>query len=448
MANSFGSQSMYQGLLSDPKTRDLLSEKQHIKYLLQVEAELALAQGDVGVIPQDAALAIAEAARQSRPLPQELAAGMAKDGVPIPELLKHLRSDLSRDHARWVHFGATSQDIVDTATVLNARDLLTQFEQRLITLVKLLASLVRDHQGTLISGRTRTQQGAPMSLALKMARWLTPLLRQLDRLEGLKKRLYKVQLAGAVGNLSTLEDKAEPVARRLAERLELHYDGGWHTQRDSIMELGTWLGLTTTALGKMGLDWALMAQTEVGELKFSNGGGSSTLPQKSNPVSAEILQTLATNNAGLVGQLMQAGVSSHERDGGAWSLEWLVLPQLLSNTGAALMQAQVALENIKIDTDAISRNLWQSRGLIFAEMLTFKLSKHRPKDAAGKLVAEGVAQVLADSKGSFTLIDRINKLSDSHFNAQSLANELLHAGCTDAEVLSTLQRAEARVTTR
>lgn len=445
MANSFGSQSMYQGLLSEPRTRDLLSEKQQIKYLLKVEAELALAQADVGVIPQDAANAIAEAASRQRPLPQQLAAGMAKDGVPIPELLKHLRTDLSKEHARWLHFGATSQDIVDTAMVLNCRDLLTQFEKSLKQIAVQLARLAETHQDTLICGRTRTQQGAPVSLALKIVRWLSPVLRQLDRLDQLKAHLYKVQLAGAVGNLSTLENQAQDVAERLAERLELAYDGGWHTQRDSIIELGNWLALTTTALGKMGLDWALMAQTEISELRFTNGGGSSTLPQKCNPVSAEILQTLATNNAGLAGQLLQAGVSSHERDGAAWTIEWLVLPQLLSNTGAALMQAQSALDNIKFDTDAIERNLWQSRGLIFAETLTFKLSKDRPKDAASKLVAEGVSQVLADHKCGFTLIDRINKLAGTQFKSETLARELVHAGCTDAEVRRSLQRARALV---
>lgn len=443
MANAFGSRSMYQGLLSDPPTRELLSEKQQIRMLLKVEAELALAQADAGFIPHDAAKAIAKAAHDLNPLPQELASGMARDGVPIPALLKHLKSDLAADHARWVHYGATSQDIMDTAMVLNCRDLLTLFENRLQQAVKQLTTHIHQHQSTLVTGRTRTQQAAPLSLALKMSRWLSPLLRQLERLQPLKKRLYKLQLAGAVGNLSTMEDYAEPVARRLAERLDLNYDGGWHTQRDSVMELGNWLAMTTTALGKMALDWALMAQTEVGEIRFANGGGSSTLPQKSNPISAETLQTLATNNAGLAGQLMQAGVSGHERDGAAWSTEWLVLPQLLSNTGAALMQVNTALKHMKVNTDAIKHNLWLTRGLVFAETLTFRLSKDRPRDAVNKIVAEGVSQVMADSEGSYTLIDRVNKLAGTRFTAKELSSELLHAGSTDHEVRAVLQRAEA-----
>lgn len=433
--------SLFQGLLTDFEVTRLLSEDRQIAHMLKVEAELALAQGDVGLIPADAAQAISNAIGTLHLTPQDLQAGTAKDGIPVPALVHHIKARLSEKQAPWAHYGATSQDIMDTALILTCREVLDLIEARLRLTVHHLASLTEQHQGQLVAGRTRSQQGAPMNLGLKISGWLRPLVRQLERLGDLRKRLYKVQLAGAVGNLSALSQQADATAARLAERLDLAYEGGWHTQRDSITELGGWLAMTNGALGKMAYDLMLMAQTEVGEVRFADGGGSSTLPQKSNPVKAELIQTLASQSASLAGQLYQSAVSAHERDGAAWTGEWLTLPVLLSHTGTALAHSLSALDNLIIDANALERNLWQSRGLLFAETLTFQLGQAQSRDAAKKLVTQEVHAILADPAGTETLIDRVNAAAGTEYSATGLANELLHAGSTDQDIARALTRA-------
>lgn len=441
MSHPSASVSLFQGLLTDAEVTQHLSEQRQIDHMLTVEAELAMAQGDVGLIPADAATVIARAIKALSLTPKDLQAGTARDGIPVPALVQRIKATLSAEHAQWVHFGATSQDIMDTALVLTCRDVLTLTEHRLRLTVQQLTELAEQHENHLIAGRTRSQQGAPLNLGLKITGWFRPLVRQLERLGPLQERLYKVQFAGAVGNLSALQDQADAAAARLAERLELNYDGGWHTQRDSLTELGGWLAMTTGALGKIAYDWTLMAQTEVGEIRFADGGGSSTLPQKSNPVKAELIQTLASQSAGLAGQLYQSAVTAHERDGAAWTAEWLTLPALLSHSGTALAHTLSALDNLIIDTQALERNLWQSRGLLFAETLTFRLSQQQPRDRAKKLVTDAVHAILADPTGTDTLIDQVNAMAGTNFTAEVLADELLHAGSTDPELARGLKGA-------
>ncbi|HKM36510.1 MAG TPA: 3-carboxy-cis,cis-muconate cycloisomerase [Thiopseudomonas sp.] len=429
---------LYHRLLSDQEAGRYLGDQAQIRAMLEVEAQLALAQADCGLIPQDAALAIAQAAAEIKIDATTLAADTGSAGVPVPALVQVLKQSLPKEYARWVHFGATSQDIVDTALVLNCRELLKLYESRLSHVIEQLRELASTHRDTIIAGRTRTQQAVPMSFGLKVANWLAPLLRQQARLQELKPRLLKLQLAGAVGTLSAMQDQAVAISAKLATRLNLAMGHNWHTQRDSVVELANWLALTTGLLGKMGQDWLLLGQTEVGELSFSNGGGSSTMPQKCNPVSAELLVTLARHNAGQIGQMHQAMLHEHERSGSGWTLEWLVLPTMLMATAVALHHSSDALAHIIVNTEKMQSNLALYNGVIYAEAVTFALAESMPRDQASALVKDACLQALS---GERHLLDLIKEHSGIELNLAQLQKRLLAGGATQAWLDDILQAA-------
>ncbi len=432
---------LYHKLLSDQEAGLYLGDDAQIRAMLKVEAELALAQADCGLIPDVAALAIAQATLDIHLPASALTTETGSAGVPVPALVQALKKSLPKEHSRWVHFGATSQDIIDTALVLNCRELISLYETRLQHVIGQLHELAGTHRNTLIAGRTRTQQAVPMSFGLKVANWLAPLLRQQARLDELKPRLLKLQLAGAVGTLSAMQDQAEAISARLAKRLNLAVGYNWHTQRDSVVELANWLALTTGLLGKMGQDWLLLGQTEVGELTFSNGGSSSTMPQKCNPISAELLVTLARHNAGQLGQMHQAMLHEHERSGSAWTLEWLILPTMLMATAVALHHSSDALAHIKVNTDKMQANLELYNGVIYAEAATFALAEYMPRDEASTLVKAACQQALG---GKQHLLDLIKEHSGIKLNLTDLQQRLLVGGATQAwldDILHTADQA-------
>ena len=418
---------LYSTLLSDKEAGLYLGDDAQIRAMLQVEAQLALAQAECGLIPADAAQAIAQAAATVQITATSLAVDTGTAGVPVPALVQALKHALPKEYARWVHFGATSQDIVDTALVLNCRELLTLYTTRLNQVIGQLVELASAHRNTLTAGRTRTQQAVPMCFGLKVANWLAPLLRQQQRLTELKPRLLKLQLAGAVGTLSAMQDHAVAITAALAQRLDLAVGQNWHTQRDSIVELANWLAMTTGLLGKMGQDWLLLGQTEVGEVTFTNGGGSSTMPQKCNPVSAELLVTLARHNAGQVGQMHQAMLHEHERSGSAWTLEWLVLPSMLMATAVALHHSSDALAHFQVNTEKMQANLGLYNGVIYAEAATFALADSMPRDQASALVKDACLQAL---NGERHLLELIHEHSGIELNLAQLQQRLLVGGAT------------------
>ncbi|WP_417615399.1 3-carboxy-cis,cis-muconate cycloisomerase [Oceanisphaera sp.] len=420
---------LFRELLSNPDAARWLGDDAQIRAMLKVEGELALAQADCGLIPADAAEAIARAAAELELPAIKLASGTAAAGVPVPALVKALKQALPADQARWVHFGATSQDIVDTALVLNCRELIVLYEARLTQIINQLARLARAHRHSLTAGRTRTQQAVPMSFGFKVANWLQPLLRQQERLQQLKPRLLKLQLAGAVGTLAAMGKQAPAIAIRLAERLNLAVGRNWHTQRDSLVELANWLAMTTGLLGKIGQDWLWLSQTEVGEITFTNGGGSSTMPQKCNPVNAEILVAMARHNAGQVGQMHQAMVQEHERSGSAWTQEWLVLPTMLMCTAVALHHAEDALNHLVVNTNRLQANLELYNGVIFAEAATFALARQMPRDQATDLVKAACKQAIGGDRHLFSLI---KEQCGIELNLAQLQQHLLEGGATSA----------------
>jgi 3-carboxy-cis,cis-muconate cycloisomerase len=334
-------------LVGDEDVAAVFSVEADVKAMLAFEAALAEAEASVELVSAEAASRIASVCAHFSPDLAALAKGAARDGVVAPELVKLLRAAVGAPHASEVHRGATSQDVVDTSLVLRLKTIVALFEKRLDALIAALRRLETEQGAVPLMGRTRMQRALPIRALDKLRVWREPLERHIARLNALKPRLLVVQFGGAVGARDGLDGKGDQIAAALAKRLDLNDGPCWHATRDSLSEFAAWLSLVSGALGKIGQDIALMAQNEIDEVKLAEGGGSSAMPHKSNPVRAEVLVALARFNAGLLGAEHQALVHENERSGAAWTLEWLVLPQMAAATGAGLRHAAALCEGLR-----------------------------------------------------------------------------------------------------
>lgn len=326
-------------LLGDAEVATLLGAEADLRAMLAFEVALARAEAEEGVIPQEAAAAIADAVATFAPDGAALAAAVARDGVVIPELVRRLRIAVGEPHGKSVHFGATSQDVIDTGLMLRLKMVLPVLRARLEALVETLGALDDQFGDRPLMGHTRMQAAIPITVADRLASWTGPLVRQITRLTTLEDELLVVQFGGAAGTLEKLGQQGPAVRARLATALGLGDVPVWHSQRDRIAALAGWLATTTGVLGKIGQDVALMAQAG-GMIALASGGTSSAMPHKANPVGAESLVALARFNAAQAGGLHQALVHEQERSGAAWTLEWLTLPPMLIATAASLRTAQ------------------------------------------------------------------------------------------------------------
>ena len=274
-------------LFSDAEISVLLTDEAFVRALVDVEKALARAEARVGVIAANCAEAIGKTSADKIDL-TALTKGTASSGFPIIALVQELRKQVSAEAAPFIHWGATTQDIMDTACVLQLRSAVNLIRIRLGEIARHLSALADRHRTTILAGRTHGQQALPISFGIKVASWLAPLLRHAERLDEISLRLFVVQFGGAAGTLAALGDKGLAVTRELACELDLAVPiMPWHAQRDSLVEFAGWLSLLTGTLGKMAQDVILLAQTEVGEAGESaeeGRGGSSTMPQKSNPI--------------------------------------------------------------------------------------------------------------------------------------------------------------------
>ncbi|BDW88697.1 3-carboxy-cis,cis-muconate cycloisomerase [Thalassospira tepidiphila] len=416
-------------LFSDPEIAALFDDQAQIASMLLFESALAAAEARAGVIPEKSATRIAEVCRDFTPDPASLAAGTASAGVPVPALVKALKTEIGGDDARYVHFGATSQDVVDSALVLQLRDAVAIIRRRIRKLAKALAKHADTHRTTVMIGRTRSQQAVPTTFGLKAAGWLAPLVRIDHRIDSMSSDLLRISFGGAAGTLASIGVKAADVESNLSEELDLPLaDMPWHTQRDVLVDFASQLTALTGALGKMGQDLVLLAQSEIAEVQPGKGGGSSTMPHKSNPVQAEMLVTLARFNAGLLGTFAQAQLHDHERSGASWLLEWLTLPQIITATGAALAQAVDMVPDLKINAGRMAENLELSRGAMLAEAATFALADHLGRDAADKLVKDAIAK---SAENASNLFDELPKLTDAPVDWDHVRNPANYIGQSD-----------------
>ena len=416
-------------LFSDPEIAALFDDRAQIASMLLFESALAAAEARAGLIPQQSAVRIADVCRDFEPDPATLAGPTARAGVPVPALIKALKAEIGGEDARYVHFGATSQDVVDTALVLQLRDAIAIIRRRIRKLAKALSVHADTHRKTVMIGRTRSQQAVPTTFGLKAAGWLAPLVRIDHRIESLSSDLLRISFGGAAGTLASIGGKAADVESNLSEELDLPLaDMPWHAQRDVLVDFASQLTALTGALGKMGQDLVLLAQSEIAEVQPGKGGGSSTMPHKSNPVQAETLVTLARFNAGLLGTFAQAQLHDHERSGASWLLEWLTLPQIITATGAALAQAVDMVPDLKINAGRMAENLELSRGAMLAEAATFALADHLGRDAADKLVKDAIAK---SAENASNLFDELPKLTDAPVDWKHVRNPANYIGQSD-----------------
>ncbi|HUA51648.1 MAG TPA: 3-carboxy-cis,cis-muconate cycloisomerase [Candidatus Sulfotelmatobacter sp.] len=383
---------------------DLFSDHARLQALLDFEAALAAAEAATGVIPQAAAGAITAACRVDRLDLAGFADEAERAGNLAIPLVKRLTAAVARDDAgaaRFVHWGATSQDAIDTGLVLQLRAAQGVIEADLARLSDGLARLAQTHRRTPEVGRTWLQHALPISFGLKAAGWLDAVERHRARLAALRPRLLVLQFGGAAGTLASLGTHGLAVAEALAHRLDLALPAmPWHTARDRFVELGAMLGLIVGTLGKIARDLSLLMQTDVGEAFEPAGagrGGSSTMPHKRNPVAAAAVLAAATRAPGLVATLMSAQVQEHERGLGGWHAEWVALPELTVLTAGALAQTADTIAGLEIDAARMRANLDATRGLIMAEAVMMALggalgrleAHHLIEAACRRAVAEG-----------------------------------------------------------
>lgn len=335
------------GLLGDEPVAAHFTAVAEIDVLVRFEAALAIAQEAAGVIPAGAATAIGERCAQFEPDMEALKQATRRDGVCVPELVRQLRDGLAQDVAEHLHFGATSQDVIDTGLVLRLRPVMEEYHQRLDTLIERIGDAESRFGNRQLMAHTRMQRAVPISVSDKLANWRKPLAVLKDSLGHVQTRVLRLQFGGAAGTLDRLGEKGPEVSSRLAAELDLADDGCWHTDRTAIAELAGWLARLTGVLGKIGQDTTLMAQNEVGQITLSGGGTSSAMAHKNNPVAAETLVALAGFNATLVSGMHNALVHENERSGSAWTLEWMLLPQMAVAAGAALGTANRLMGSIQ-----------------------------------------------------------------------------------------------------
>ncbi|MEZ4863442.1 MAG: 3-carboxy-cis,cis-muconate cycloisomerase [Caldilineaceae bacterium] len=444
MAFSPTDSALFSQLFGDAELADIFADEQFVRDMLTVESALAQTQGRLGVIPPDAAASIADAAAVLAVDFALLQAGTEKAGLPVIELLRQLRAAVTQsanaDAAAFVHWGATTQDIMDTALILQLRAALLILENKLQQVSQNLAHLADRHRHTLMAGRTHSQQALPITFGLKVAGWLAPLLRHQQRLAALKQRLLTVQFGGAAGTLASLHEEGLAVVEGLAQMLQLEIPlMPWHTQRDNLAEVAGWLALVSGSLAKMAQDMILLAQSEVSEVQESSDrsrGGSSTMPQKSNPIVSELIIAAARTNASHLTAMHQALIQEHERATHGWQMEWLTLPQMFALTATALNKALFLSKNLAIDEGRMAQNVAASNGLMLAEAVSFALAEQMDRTQAKQLVTQAVQIALAEHRH---LVDVVQTLCDLPLDWVTLRDERNYLGATQSFIDRVLQ---------
>ncbi|KUP92910.1 3-carboxy-cis,cis-muconate cycloisomerase [Tritonibacter horizontis] len=330
----------FSGLFADEEITDLFSQQATARAFLAFEIALSQSAGAAGLIAPELADRAAAAMADFKPDIAALLPDLSTDGMAVPGYVRQLKAHVGKDLAVAVHPGATSQDLIDTALALSIRAANDIFQHRLAALLLALDDLATTQAGHRLMGRTRMQAALPIDAAHRIATWRAPCARAQSRLAALRPEVEQLQFGGPVGD----RQRSAPVADALATRLARHLDlqcppASWHTERDGLALYAGWLSSLTGSLGKMGQDICLMVQQGVDDLAQSGGGTSSAMAHKQNPVTAELLVTLARFNAAQLPLMHQALVHEQERSGAMWTLEWMVLPTMMTCTGAALTRA-------------------------------------------------------------------------------------------------------------
>ena len=335
------------GLFGDKEVAEQFSISADMKAMLRFETALAKAQAKHGIIPNEAAETIENAIEHFEPIMPKLALNTPQDGLVVPELIRQLRSHIGEPYQEYIHYGSTSQDVIDTSLILRLSEIIKIFEERLNSVTASLNKLDETFGSNPLMARTRMQAALPASVSDRIAIWQNPNESNKKRLQNLKQAVLKLQLAGPIGKLEKLEDKGQAIRDEVANILNLNSTTkSWHTDRSALSEFVHWMMLVTGSLGKIGQDITLMAQQGIDEVAIEGGGGSSAMAHKKNPIKAEALVTLAKFTNIQASGFGQSIVHEQERSGVNWSLEWLLMPQICVAAGASMRVTNELLSSV------------------------------------------------------------------------------------------------------
>ena len=448
MASTIVDSEIFQGIFTSDAMRQVWSDKNRTAKYVDIERALAKVQARLGLIPQEAADEIISHCHIDQIDMVKLRAQTERIGYPILGVVSQINA-LCRDKlGEYVHWGATTQDITDTATVLQIREALALVDADLAAISKALADLARKHRLTPMIGRSNLQQAIPITFGYKMAGLLSAIERHRTRLEQLRPRVLVGEFAGAAGTLASLATGAMETQAGFMEELGLGQpDIAWHTIRDNIAEVGCFLGLVGGTLGKLSMDVKLMMQTEVGEVyePFAHGrGSSSTMPQKRNPISSCYIHAQVSVVRQHAAALMDAMIADHERSTGPWEIEWIVLPEAFCLMAGALKQARFILEGLEVDAAQMRANIDMTGGLVMSEAVMMGLGNYIGREYAHDLVYDICRVAVKEKRPLLDLLcehPEINKHLDRTALAKLCdpANYLGQSGVMVDRVLSKLR---------
>jgi len=391
--------------------QQIFSARSTLQSMLDVEAALARALAAKGVIPISAVDPWVRCCQADQiDIPSLVIAAKDAGNIAIP-MVKQLTvavATMDADAARYVHWGATSQDVIDTGRVLQLREAINIITQELAALIDTLAGMAQCYRDTPMIGRTWLQHALPITFGMKLAGWLDALLRHQQRLAACREQVCVLQFGGASGTLASLGEHASSVAQAMAQELDLATPQlPWHAHRDRFVECATTLGMLTGTLGKIARDVSLMSQTEVAELSEPGGpgrGGSSSMPHKRNPVGSAAVLSAATRVPSMVATLLSAMPNEHERALGGWQSEWETLPEIVSLSAAALSHLRGVIDGLQVDTERMHRNIDASRGMVMAESVALALATSLGRAQAHQIVEAACHKAYAKNSDLLTVL--------------------------------------------
>jgi 3-carboxy-cis,cis-muconate cycloisomerase len=415
--------SLFGNFFSSEGMRDVFSDENRVRKYLDIEAALATVQGRLGIIPADAAAEIAANCVLDRIDMTKLSAQTERAGSPVVGLVQQLSAACKDGHGEYCHWGATTQDVTDTATMLQVREALDLVKTDLGAISHSLADLARRHRDTPMVGRSYLQHAVPITFGFKIAEVVSAIERHRQRLGELTPRVLVGEFAGAVGTLASIPAGGLEIQAALMQALGLGQpDIAWHSHRDRIAEIGCFLGLVTGTLAKLATDVKLMMQTEIGEVSepaASGRGSSSTMPQKRNPVACVYILACASVVRQHVAALLEAMTSDHERSAGAWQIEWVSLPDAFLLASGALTHARCLASGLEVDAARMRANLDITHGLIVSEAVMMGLAPYLGRGNAHHLVQALCVKAIEQRRPLFDILAETPEIT-RHVDGEAL----------------------------
>jgi len=410
MSSTILDSAVFRDIFTTAKMRAVWSDENRVQKYLDFEAALARAQARLGIIPKNAATEIVKHCHAEQIDMAKLKEVTERIGYPVLPVVQQLVKLCKDGLGEWAHWGATTQDVTDTATVMQMREALALIEDDIDGIRDALAKLAKKHRDTVMVGRSNLQQAVPITFGYKMATMLAAFDRHKERLAQLKERVLVGEFGGAAGTLSSLGKDGLKVQVELMKELKLGQPAiSWHTVRDTIAEVGCFLGLVTGSCGKIAFDVKLLMQTEVEEVQepFHAGrGSSSTMPQKRNPISSVYITAQTAMVKQLAAALLEAQVEDHERSTGPWEIEWIALPEIFMLAAGALAQTRFVLEGLQVNKKKMRENLDITNGLIMSEAVMMGLGAKMGRNRAHDVVYDICREVVRTGKPLLDLLEK------------------------------------------